>query len=444
MLNERIELHRQALITALDEAAKYGVAASTLERPYYVDSNDLAINIPRSVLNRVIMTSLQLELDTTERYFFCSDGCERSLERDLADHPEAVKATQLIRAGWVRIKYGFIELVRDVSIGVWARATHKVNYARSIANSIRYQRKAYGNVSIAAGAAAFGVAFGATEAAESVALGPLHLACQANYFWSLAIGSWTASLSRNVRALLLFGSNERSFLTRVFDSVRAARAMRAFRKVQNRILLGDTGAGVSPEKVSRKAAYTGALHDVLAENSARSTVAADPLLWSELVVKEHITLFGGLGLGDKEILFGNEIDRIFELKGKYGLGLWMDLHASLRTILALGRRNLTARHILAAGHGPAILALGTLDKELQNIDVTVQRLLMQRGREASLAPWLRETVQTWMRLAFETLTPEFNAIEHASKVGTMHVQIERVIRAGQTASSCEGAFVAFP
>lgn len=57
---------------------------------------------------------------------------------------------------------------------------------------------------MAAGAAGFGLAFGVTEVAESMFMGPFHFVCKANYLWSVAFGTAIASLSRDLKTFFLF------------------------------------------------------------------------------------------------------------------------------------------------------------------------------------------------------------------------------------------------
>lgn len=62
-LEARIERHRVELISALSAASQTGVPLADLTRPYRFESNKEVANIPRSILNRVMMASLNLETE---------------------------------------------------------------------------------------------------------------------------------------------------------------------------------------------------------------------------------------------------------------------------------------------------------------------------------------------------------------------------------------------
>lgn len=412
-LQQTIERHRQELLKALDEAAKYGVDTESLQRPYQLDSNKEVANVPRSVLNRVIMASLNLEVESTRMYVFCETGCEHSLFKDLAGHPKRAEAVGVIRTLWPKLKTSFTMLFRDIPAGIWMRMIHASSYTRSIMMNARYQSKAYGRISMLAGAAGFGVAFGVTEVAESMFMGPLHIVCQANYFWSIAFGTAIASLSRDIKTLLLFEKDGKSIFRRIGQTFSNFASLRNAQQIEKRILFQTlTGSGDTEtfEKLTKRDAQSSVLEPLLEKISAKQAVAADQMLWSELAwaLKDKSKVSADVPAA-RTRLFDTEMQKIFDASAKNGepSHRWQDLNASLRVILKMFRNEVEVRHMITRRQKPQIKTLGQLDAQLRRLDLFMfSKLegssLSSPAQNAQSAEWLRNIVSEWLSLAVET------------------------------------------
>lgn len=412
-LQKTIERHREDLIKALDEAAKYGVDVDSLQRPYHLDSNKEVATVPRSVLNRVVMASLNLEVESTRMYVFCESGCEHSLFKDLQGHAEREKALGTIRGLWPKIKSSFTMLFRDIPVGVWMRVIHASSYSRSLMMSARYQAKAYGHLAMLAGAAGFGVAFGVTEVAESMFMGPLHIVCQANYFWSLAFGTAIASLSRDLKTLLLFEKDGTSIFRRVAQTFSNFASLRSSLQIEKRILfqtLTGTEDSETFQKLTKRDAQSSVLEPLLEKISAQRAVASDQMLWSELAWElKNPTRLSSKAPTARTRLFETELSKIFDPSAKTedAVRRWQDLNASLRVMLRMFRQDIEVRHMISRDQKPVIGVLGRLDAELRRLDL----FMFSKLKSSSLTSpaenllsieWLRNVVSEWLSLAIAT------------------------------------------
>lgn len=388
-----LQVSRQRLKTALIEAEQYGVPSQQLIRPYFYDSSTDVVDVPRSVLNRVINASLDLEIDEMKSYVFCEKACEFSLKGDGASRQQI----KIIRSLWPRIQSVFRGLFQEIPTALWARVINGRSYFRSVAADWVYHSNAYGRVPIVFGATAFAVSFGISEIAESVMMGPLHVVCQANYFWSLAFASAVASLSRDLKNVVLFDSSKVSIWSRMFSIHSRFGVIRSANQFQSRVLF-QTLNGF--EKVSfREAVVQGRLRESLAAR----WVGADQLLWSELLARaEKTTDVRETRVSGLQTLFEDEIERVVLQEG--GDRLWFDMHASLRTLLRGFRESIEAQHIHSASAVFELSALGQLDRSLRSMDVFVQLWLHSRTgaeRTAHQVEWLKAMVREWFELSFE-------------------------------------------
>ncbi len=442
-LQGSIERHRIELLNALDDAAKFGVDADSLQRPYRLDSNKQVVDIPRSVLNRVIMASLNLETESTKMYLFCETGCERSLFRDLTGHPKQKEAVGIIRGLWPKLKASFAILWHDIPVGVWMRTINLASYSRSIGANMRYQAKAYGGLSMTAGAAGFGVAFTVTEIAESMFMGPLHFVCKANYFWSVAFGTAIASLSRDLKTLLLFEKNGKSIFSRVIQAFSNFSSLHAARQIEKRVLFQSL---VGPEnidtfeKLTKRDAQSSVLEPLLDKVSAKQAVASDQMLWSELAWELKNPAEQTTEIKNREKLFETELVKIFDASAREGepARRWQDLNASLRVMLRIFRNDVEIRHQIERKQSPALKTLGQLDAQLRRLDLFMMSWLSKKGSLESAATnresaaWLKNILGEWLALSIETSGPKFEIKAIEIRLDHLKAILEASVRKGES------------
>lgn len=416
-LQESILRHRQEFLTALNQAANNGVYDQ--QRPYRFDSDSQVVNIPKSVLNQVIVSSLNLETAQMKMYLFCESGCEHSLVKDLAGHARQKETVSALRALWPKIKSSFAVLWHDIPVGTWKRVIHAAAYSRWLAGKAKYQAKAYGTFSMTAGAAGFGAAFAVTEVAESMFMGPLHFVCQANYLWSMAFGSAIASLSRDLRAMFLFEKETSSFLRRIRNVFSTMGTIRNARRIENRILFrtlaSEEGLGQF-EKLTQRQALSSTLAPLMEKLSAKKAVASDTLLWSEVAWKLR-TANDPKNLSENSIetsiqprerLFDTELLKIFspEISRDETLRRWQDLNASLRTLLRVFRNDTELQNLISRDQGPWLKIQGQLDAELRKVDLFMLSYIPKLNTSSEGGPieaaWLKNILGEWMSLAIES------------------------------------------
>lgn len=410
-LEKSIEPFRRELVSALAEATTIGVDPATLTRPYRYDSDMMVANVPRSVLNRVIVASMELEIETMRSYIFC-DGCEHSLLKDLADHPKRTEAVTLVRRIWPFIKGSFRLLFKEIPISVWARTIHTSNYLRSVRAAARYQSNAYGTVSMVAGTAAFGTMFAATEMVETAYAGPLHLVCKANYFWSVAVGTAVSSFAREFKTLLAFEKDGKTLLSRLQQAFLNFSDLRSLQKLEKRVLfhtlLSEEGLSAF-KKLSRRDSHSGLLEPLLEKMSATQAIAADGLMWSELIaVLYRDELENRIPSTEREKLFDQELERLFAVDANAITARlrWQDLSGSLRVILRAFYNSSAVRHQLHQNQADVLRLLGRLDLELRTLDLFVFSWLANHDakledprRSTEAANWIRNMVSEWLTLS---------------------------------------------
>lgn len=407
-LNHTIETKRVTLLTAILGAIEDGVDTADTGRPYRFDSNDRTVDIPRGVLNRVILSSLDLEIATTEKYVFCESGCDESLAKDFVNHPQKSLVVRTIRHLWPKVKSSFAILWKDIPLGVWTRMIHAARYSRHLQANILYQSKAYGKIPMAFGAIGFASAFSVTEIAETLFMGPVHFVCKANYFWSVAFGSAIASLSRDLRTLILFDKNNRSLAERGVQAFSQFRSIRSTQRLEKRILfhsLAEANGLDTTAKLTRRKAQTTLLEPLLESISHEGAVASDSLLWADVSWEMQIEADTNRK-GIIEKLFGAELDRFSTADSTGGqmTARWQDLHASLRVMLRIFRDGLKVEQLLYRDRKPEIRIFGELDRSLRTLDLLMQTYFSTRrsSTSADSSRWLRFVLQEWLALAVET------------------------------------------
>lgn len=398
-LRKTLAESQKALVQALSEATEYRVSET---RGFFHDSEKELANIPRSILNRVLQHSLELETAQMQSYLFCEAGCSHSAKQDGLTEGEL----KLARGLWPKIRSSFALLFREIPHGAWLRTIHFMKYSRSIGAKYHYQKSAYGRFALLAGATAFTGAFVVTEIAESMFMGPLHIVCQANYLWSLAFASTIASLSRDVKAALGFNAKNESFLKRLFATYGRYSLLRRERALEERILIqsalkvavAETDIS-SQAKLTRREAQIQSLTPILEaelESPIRRSLAMDTLLWAELVHPSSEKERSGTK-------FFEAWSREFEDLGRKSQEevrlWWRDLHASLRTLLRIQAFQAQSEHTLGEKQKATLRQLGTLDRSLRLWDTTVILALKtpgswnHEGRE-----WLRSVTGEWLSL----------------------------------------------
>ncbi len=413
-LDKTIAQHRLDLLSAMNEALVSGISTSRFQRDYRFDTDTEVMDIPRSVLNRVIISSLELETASMKRYLACGLSCDHSLETDLKGHHGAHEKANAIRQLWPKVKSSFRILWFDVPVGVWLRTIHAARYSRTIGANIHYQATAYGRFSMVLGATAFGAAFGVTELAESMFMGPLHLVCQANYFWSVALGAAVAGLSRDVKALLLFEHDRHSFTERFSQATTNFFKSRRLRQFEDRVLFKTLSDGGIErfEKITRRQAHVSILQPLLERISPAQAVALDTLLWSELansVADQRKPRFR-FATDQREHLFASELAKLFsaDTTPEKAVAHWQDHHASIRTFLRIVRNDMKVRHQQTGTAAAALRALGQLDIDLRRLDLFNLAWLTKYGGQAesqdreAMAQWLRHILSEFVSLAIET------------------------------------------
>ncbi|CAN5666452.1 hypothetical protein BH10BDE1_BH10BDE1_15830 [soil metagenome] len=443
-LEKTISEHRIALLNAMNDAINYGVPVLGGQRNYRFDSDREVVDIPRSVLNRVIMSSLELETATMKRYLGCEAGCEHSLAQDLAGTPNSKEAVTVIRSLWPKMKASFAIVWKDIPVGIWMRTINSARYSRSLAASGRYQSKAYGGIAMVMGAASFGAAFAATEVLETMFMGPLHFVCKANYFWSVAFGAAVAGLSRDLKTLLLFEKDEKSFAKRFLQALSNFASLKNAQRLEKRILFKTLAADSIEQfhKISRRAAHSSVLEPLLDKISARQSIAADPLLWSELVASISETKAPKkfrLAGGAQEALFQAEVDKIvdIDITAAQARARWQDMNASMRVVLRIFRNGLEVSHQLHHDQADRLRALGLLDMQLRTLDLFNLSWLSKRANRVGraeaegLADWLRNVVSEWMALAIETTTADADLRAVELKRNNLNGIIAAAIRRGE-------------
>jgi hypothetical protein len=446
-LQKSIGQHRIALLNAMNEATSHGMPAMDARRDYRFDSNQQVIDIPRSVLNRVIMASLALETASMKMYLMCESGCDHSLAKDFEDHAESATAVKTVRRLWPKMKASFAILWKDIPVAVWIRAINAARYSRSLLATGRYQSQAYGRFSMLVGGTAFGAAFAATEVFETMFMGPLHFVCKANYFWSVAFGAAIAGLSRDLKTLLLFEKDGKSLAARMLQSVSNFASLKSAQKIEQRILFRTLAGDGSEQflKISRRDAHSSLLEPMLAEVSAQQAVAADPLLWSELAgaqMKKHVAKKFRLPIGEPEIIFQTEIDKILDpsLTAAEAYNRWRDLSASMRVVLRIFRNEQEVSHQLEHNRGAQLRSLGRLDMQLRSLDLfNLSWLQTRAGRNVpqesqTSASWLRDVVTEWMALAIETTAPDADLLAIDLRWRNLKAILEASIRRGEPIS----------
>lgn len=457
-LQASIQRHRESLILALQDAMTAGVPVSALNRPYSLYSNREVLNVPRSVLNRVIVSSLQLELASAELYLFCETGCEHSLKQDLANHPESAKAVGITRRLWPKTRRAFEFLWYDIPIQAWYRtlqartyvAVYAKSHARSLAANLRYQVNAYGPVSMMAGAAGFATAFGISEIAESMFMGPVHIVCKANYFWSVAFGTAIASLSRDLRTFLLFEKNGKSIFKRLRGAFGSMRVLRSDRKLETRILFrtitGESGVEAFG-KMTKREAYSSILEPLLDAPTAQQAVATDPLLWSEIATGLDRSVQPAVGAEDssdveKRRLFETELELITNPRladSRIALARWMDLHASLRSILKIASNSVLVEHQIYPDRASSLRLMGRLDLMLRTTDLFMISWIGKRTTEAEAAKdsatWLQDMLSEWLSLTLESSRPRTDAPAIEARIRDFEITLKNSIREGKPGAS---------
>lgn len=419
-LRQNLETSQSALIQALTDATEY----RALEiRGFFHDSESELAKIPRSVLNRVLQHSLDLETAQMKSYLFCEAGCSHSAKQDGLSDSEL----KVARGLWPKIQSSFALVFREIPHGAWLRTIHFMKYSRSIGAKYHYQKSAYGRFALLAGATAFTGAFVSTEIAESLFMGPLHIVCQANYLWSLAFASTIASLSRDVKAALAFNSKHESLFNRLFGAYGRYSLLRRERALENRILIQSSllvasgeSAASSQTKLTRREAQIQTLTPILEaelEAPIRRSLAMDSLLWSELVTRSGFKLARPPQPG---LQFSEAWDQEFEnLKRKSPDEVrlwWRDLHASLRTLLRLQVFQFQAAHTLGENQKTTLRNLGTLDRSLRLWDTTVILALKTQTtwNHESLAS-LRSLTGEWLSLLISIQDQDLKTFELRQK-----------------------------
>lgn len=364
-LRHVLEESERSLIQALSDAAEYRASET---REFFHDSESELAEIPRSILNRVLQHSLDLETAQMKSYLFCESGCEQSAKQQGLSQNEL----QTVRGLWPKIRASFALL---------------------------------------AGASAFTGAFVATEIAESMFMGPLHIVCQANYLWSLAFASTIASLSRDVKAALSFNSKHESFLQRLFGAYGRYSLLRRERALEDRVLIkswltvaSSQKTADSQRKLTRREAQIQILTPILEaelESPIRRSFAMDRFLWSELVARtglESASELKPIGTG-----FSEAWDRELENLGRKSQDevrlWWRDAHASLRTLLRLQTVHSQTLHTLGDRQQVTLRQLGALDRTLRLWDTTViLSLKTQAGWDSESRIWLQRVTGEWLSL----------------------------------------------
>lgn len=440
-LENKLNQQKQELLLALDEAFRIGFSASSLQRPYTFASVNSEVDIPRSVLNRVIVASMQLEISTVEKYLFCN-SCEHSLEKDLSGHPEKDKVKHFIYSIWEKAKSSFALFFKEIPVSVWKRIIHASAYSRHISSSMRYQANAYGKVSMIAGATGFSVAYGMTELAEVFIAGPFHFLCQVNYFWSLAFGTAIASLSRDVKTLLLYDKANKPVWNRILQAFTQYRSYKSLHKIENRVLYqtlaGDKGQAIY-EEITKLKAYSTNLEPILRDTTPLRSVAADSLLWAEVVssLKHPEPIERG-----QQKLFQTEIESIFTSQSSTfeGLYRWRDLASSLRTMLRLFRSDLEVQNQLHVNRQANLSVLGQIDAELRVLDLFMHSWLQQvRHTRVVLdvgeqSHWLRNILSEMTSLAIEATDTNFDKNANEARLRSLQTSLRLSVERATPAS----------
>lgn len=403
-LRHVLEESERSLIQALSDAAEYRASET---REFFHDSESELAKIPRSILNRVLQHSLDLETAQMKSYLFCESGCEQSAKQQGLSQNEL----QTVRGLWPKIRASFALLFKEIPHGAWLRTIHFIKYSRSIGAEYHYQKSAYGRFALLAGASAFTGAFVATEIAESMFMGPLHIVCQANYLWSLAFASTIASLSRDVKAALSFNSKHESFLQRLFGAYGRYSLLRRERALEDRVLIkswltvaSSQKTADSQRKLTRREAQIQILTPILEaelESPIRRSFAMDRFLWSELVARtglESASELKPIGTG-----FSEAWDRELENLGRKSQDevrlWWRDAHASLRTLLRLQTIHSQTLHTLGERQQVTLRQLGSLDHTLRLWDTTViLSLKTQAGWDSESRIRLQRVTGEWLSL----------------------------------------------
>ena len=206
-------------------------------------------------------------------------------------------------------------------------------------------------------------------------MGPLHIVCQANYFWSLAFGTAIASLSRDLKTLLLFEKDGTSIFRRVAQTFSNFASLRSSLQIEKRILfqtLTGTEDSETFQKLTKRDAQSSVLEPLLEKISAQRAVASDQMLWSELAWElKNPTRLSSKAPTARTRLFETELSKIFDPSAKTedAVRRWQDLNASLRVMLRMFRQDIEVRHMISRDQKPVIGVLGRLDAELRRLDL---------------------------------------------------------------------------
>ena len=332
-----------------------------------------------------------------QSYLFCEAGCSHSAKKDGLTESEI----EIARGLWPKIRSSFALLFKEIPYGAWLRTIHFLSYSRSIGAKYHYEKSAYGRFALFAGATAFSGAFVATEIAETLFAGPLHIVCQANYLWSLAIASSVASLSRDVKAVLSFNAKNESFMKRLFGAYGRYSLLRNERAIEDRILFQTNiiVANGSEKKVTSREARIQKLTPILEAELVkpiRRNVALDALLWSELL-KPNLLPSQDAGRFKDE--WNAEFDRLNQSSELDVRLWWHDLHASLRTMLRIQKFQAQAEHTMGTDRKMLLSRLGVLDRSLRLWDTATILSLSKTGSwNSSGRDWLRSVTGEWLAL----------------------------------------------